>query len=95
MPTPSMSAVLGRVRRSADSQTRLVPLGSWYVILGRGQLGGAVRVTLAAHSTPGQRGGALASYLTRLIHLASSSGYRQVLAIRCRWGAVERRGEAY
>lgn len=33
MPTPSMSAVLGRVRRSADSQVRDVPAGSRYVIL--------------------------------------------------------------
>lgn len=33
MPTPSMSAPAGRVRRSAVSQTRSVPLGSRYVIL--------------------------------------------------------------
>jgi hypothetical protein len=33
MPTPSMSADLGRVRRSADSQVRDVPVGSRYVIL--------------------------------------------------------------
>ncbi len=33
MPTPSMPQLLGRVRRSADSRVRLMPLGSLYVIL--------------------------------------------------------------
>lgn len=33
MPTPSMSEFAGRVRRSADSQVRVLPEGSVYFVL--------------------------------------------------------------